>query len=94
MGREFDTVNYNCKLSIQVQCPSQSINVILKIEDYANKLYNEVFLKSSLSCTTTANDLKEYLKKKDICLLFSDLTMEFPIACIKNKFPNLVELSL
>ena len=75
--REFDILYYNRKLSAQVQYPSQSINVISKIEDYASKLYNEGCLKSSKSYTTTANHLKEYLKKKDGCLLFSDLTTEF-----------------
>ena len=75
--REFDALYYNRKLSTQQKYQSHSINVISKIEDYAKKLFNEGFLKSSKSYTTTANHLKEYLKKKDGCLLFSDLTPEF-----------------
>lgn len=75
--KEFDALYYNRKLSEQFQHPSQSINVILKIEDYAKKLYHEGFLKSSKSYTTTANHLKEYLKKKDCCILFTDVNMEF-----------------
>ena len=75
--REFDILYYNRKLTVQPQFQSQSINVVSKIDDYANKLYNEGFLKSSKSYTTTANHLRQYLKKKDTCLLFSDLTLEF-----------------
>ena len=81
--REFDKLYYNRKLTTQLQYRSQSLNVISKIEDYATKLYDEGFLKSSKSYTTTANHLKEYLKKKDGCLLFSDLTPEF-----LNSFEN------
>jgi integrase/recombinase XerD len=41
------------------------------------KLYGEGSIKTSKGYTTTANHLKDYLKKKDDCLLFSDITPEF-----------------
>ena len=75
--REFDALYYNRKLTTQQNQQSQSINVVAKIEDYAKKLFEEDLLKTSKSYTTTANHLKEYLKKKDGCLLFPDLTPEF-----------------
>ena len=75
--REFDALYYNRKLATRQNSQSQSVNVISKIEDYAKKLFEEGLLKTSKSYTTTANHLKEYLKKKDGCLLFSDLTTEF-----------------
>ncbi|MEO6836796.1 MAG: site-specific integrase [Ginsengibacter sp.] len=75
--KEFDALYYNRKSSTQQKYHSQSINVISKIEDYARKLFDEGFLKSSKSYTTTANHLKYYLKKKGGSLLFSDLTPEF-----------------
>ena len=81
--REFDTLYYNRKLTTRQNSQSQSINVISRIEDYAKKLLMEDLLKTSKSYTTTGNHLKEYLKKKDDCLLFSDLTPEF-----LNSFEN------
>lgn len=75
--REFDALYYNRKIVTQQNYQSQSINVISKIEDYAKKLFDDDLLKTSKSYITTANHLKEYLKKKDGCLLFSDLTPEF-----------------
>jgi integrase len=75
--REFDVLYYNRRSSTQLIDQSESINVITKIEDYAKKLFNDGLIKSSTSYTTTANHLKEYLKKKDDCLLLSDLTPEF-----------------
>ena len=75
--REFDILYYNRKTTSPVEYSTQTINVISKIEDYANKLYSDGFLKSSKSYTTTANHLKEYLKKNSNSFLFSDLTPEF-----------------
>lgn len=75
--REFDALYYNRKTVTQQNYQSHSINVISKIENYAKKLFEEGLLKTSKSYTTTANHLKEYLKKKEGCLLFSDLTPEF-----------------
>lgn len=74
---EFDTLYYNRKLTTQQNDQSQSINLISKIEDYAKKLFEEGLLKSSKSYITTSNHLKVYSKKKDGCLLFSELTPEF-----------------
>jgi hypothetical protein len=48
-----------------------------QIEDYAKKLYEEGFIKTSKGYTTTANHLKGYLKKKNDGLLFGGVTPEF-----------------
>jgi hypothetical protein len=47
------------------------------LEGYAKKLYGEGSIKTSKGYTTISNHLKDYLKKKDDCLLFSDVTPEF-----------------
>ncbi|MDQ2719898.1 MAG: site-specific integrase [Bacteroidota bacterium] len=76
--KEFDTLYYNRKQIIsQINNQSQSINIITQLEDYAKKLYGEGSIKTSKGYTTISNHLKEYLKKKDNCLLFSDVTPEF-----------------
>jgi|SRR5450631_551758 hypothetical protein len=62
--KEFDTLYYNRKLPItQINSPSQSINVVTHIEGYARKLYGEGAIKTSKGYTTTANHIKNYLKK-------------------------------
>lgn len=76
--KEFDTLYYNRKpTGNQINNHSQSINIVTHLEDYAKKLYEEGSIKTSKGYTTTANHLKDYLKKKDDCLLFSDITPEF-----------------
>lgn len=76
--KEFDTLYYNRKpTGNQISNQSQSINIVTHLEDYASKLYEEGSIKTSKGYTTTVNHLKEYLKKKDDCLLFSDITPEF-----------------
>lgn len=76
--KEFDTLYYNRKpTGNQINNQSQSINIVTHLEDYASKLYEEGSIKTSKGYTTTVNHLKEYLKKKDDCLLFSDITPEF-----------------
>jgi integrase/recombinase XerD len=76
--KEFDTLYYNRKpTGNQINTHSQSINIVTHLEGYATKLYGEGAIKTSKGFTTTANHLKDYLKKKDDCLLFSDITPEF-----------------
>ena len=73
--KEFDALYYNRKFPItQIDNPSESINVVTHIEDYAKKLYGEGAIKTSKGYTTTANHLKGYLKKKDDGLLFGGIT--------------------
>ena len=69
--KEFDALYYNRKFTVtQIDNQSESINIVNQIEDYAKKLYEEGFIKTSKGYTTTANHLKGYLKKKDDGLLF------------------------
>ena len=76
--KEFDALYYNRKFTItQIDNQSESINIITQIEDYAKKLYEEGFIKTSKGYTTTANHLKGYLKKKNDGLLFGGVTPEF-----------------
>src|SRR5665647_877990 len=76
--KEFDTLYYNRKpTGNQINNQSQSINIVTHLEDYAKKLYGEGSIKTSKGFTTTANHLKDYLKKKDDCLLLPDITREF-----------------
>ena len=76
--KEFDALYYNRKSTgQQVNNPSQSINIVTHLENYAAKLYTEGLIKTSKSYTTTANHLKNYLRKNSDCLLFSDITPEF-----------------
>ena len=75
--KEFDALYYNRKFPIaQLDNPSESINVVSHIEEYAKKLYLNGSIKTSKGYTTTANHLKRYLKKKEDCLLFADVTPE------------------
>jgi integrase/recombinase XerD len=75
--KEFDALYYNRKFPIaQLDNPSESINVVSHIEEYAKKLYLNGSIKTSKCYTTTANHLKRYLKKKEDCLLFADVTPE------------------
>jgi hypothetical protein len=75
--KEFDALYYNRKFTVtQIDNQSESINIVNQIEDYAKKLYEEGFIKTSKGYTTTANHLKGYLKKKEDCLLFADVTPE------------------
>lgn len=75
--KEFDTLYYNRKpTGNQINNKSESINIVTHLENYAKKLYNEGSIKTSKGYTTIANHLKVYLKKKDDCLLFSDVTPE------------------
>lgn len=76
--KEFDALYYNRKpTGLQINNPSESINIVTHLENYAAKLYSEGLIKTSKSYTTTANHLKNYSKKNDDCLLFSDITPEF-----------------
>jgi integrase/recombinase XerD len=76
--KEFDTLYYNRKpKASRINNQSQSINIITQLEDYAKKLFGEGSIKTSKGYTTISNHLKDYLKKKDGCLLFSDVTPEF-----------------
>ena len=75
--KEFDTLYYNRKpTGNQINNKSESINIVTHLENYAKKLFNEGSIKTSKGYTTIANHLKVYLKKKDDCLLFSDVTPE------------------
>src|SRR5450631_1006383 len=76
--KEFDALYYNRKFKVtQIDNQSESINIITQIEDYAKKLYEEGFIKTSKGYTTTANHLKGYLKKKNDGLLFGGVTPGF-----------------
>ena len=76
--REFDAIYYNRKAAVnKINNQSQSLNIVTHLEHYAKKLYDEGAIKTSKGYTTIANHLKEYLGKKDNCLLFSDATPEF-----------------
>lgn len=76
--KEFDILYYNRKPIVsEINTQSQSINIITHLDDYAKKLYAEGSIKTSKGYTTISNHLKDYLKKKDDCLLFSDITPEF-----------------
>ncbi len=71
----------------RIDNPSGSINIVTHIEDYAKKLYCEGAIKTSKGYTTTANHLKNYLKKKEGCLLFADVTPEL-LNLIEKHFPG------
>lgn len=76
--KEFDILYYNRKPIVsEINKQSQSINIITHLDDYAKKLYAEGSIKTSKGYTTISNHLKDYLKKKDDCLLFSEITPEF-----------------
>ena len=76
--KEFDALYFNRKTLVNKNgTASQSINIIRNIEDYASKLYIEGAIKTSKGYTTTSHHLKDYLKKKNDALLFSDVTIEF-----------------
>lgn len=92
--KEFDTLYYNRKpVSSRNNNQSQSINIIARLEDYAKKLYEEGSIKTSKGYTTISNNLKDYLRKKDGCLLFSDVTPEFLNSLQKYFLSSKMELS-
>jgi integrase/recombinase XerD len=92
--KEFDTLYYNRKPIIsRINKQSQSINIITQIEDYAKKLFGEGSIKTSKGYTTISNHLKDYLKKEDGCLLFSDVTPEFLNALEKYFLGSKMQLS-
>ncbi len=76
--KEFDTLYYNRRIATsQINNQSQSLNIISHLEGYAKKLEEDGFIKTSKSYTTTANHLKDFLNKKEDCILFSDITPEY-----------------
>jgi integrase/recombinase XerD len=92
--KEFDALYYNRKsTAIQINNHSQSINIVTHLEDYAKKLFGEGSIKTSKGYTTTANHLKEYLKKEGDCLLFSDITPEFLNLLEKHFLSSKMKLS-
>ena len=92
--KEFDALYYNRKSTgIQINNHSQSINIVTHLEDYAKKLFGEGSIKTSKGYTTTANHLKEYLKKEGDCLLFSDITPEFLNLLEKHFLSSKMKLS-
>lgn len=92
--KEFDTLYYNRKPKVnQINNESQSINIVTHLESYATKLYGEGSIKTSKGYTTTVNHLKEYLKKKDDSLLFSDITPEFLNLLEKHFLSSKMNLS-
>lgn len=91
--REFDALYYNRKLARSNNNHSQSINIITKLEDYAEKLYEEGSIKTSKGYTTISNHLNNYLSNKDGCLLFSDVTPEFLNALEKYFLSSKMQLS-
>ena len=92
--KEFDTLYYNRKPIItRINKQSQSINIITQLEDYAEKLFREGSIKTSKGYTTISNHLKDYLKKEDGCLLFSDVTPEFLNALEKYFLGSKMQLS-
>ncbi|MDE3185157.1 MAG: site-specific integrase [Bacteroidota bacterium] len=92
--KEFDTLYYNRQaINPKTTNQSQSINIVTHLEDYAEKLYKEGSIKTSKGYTTTVNHLKDYLKKKDDCLLFSDITPEFLVLLEKYFLSSDIKLS-
>ena len=64
--KEFDALYYNRKFTVtQIDNQSASISIVTQIEDYAKKLYEESFIKTSKGYTTTANHLKGLFEKKE-----------------------------
>ena len=92
--KEFDTLYYNRKtVSSRNTNQSQSIDIITRLEDYAKKLYEDGSIKTSKGYTTISNHLKDYLRKKDGCLLFSDVTPEFLNSLEKYFLGSKIQLS-
>jgi len=92
--KEFDSLYYNRHaINPKTNNQSQSINIVTHLEDYAEKLYKEGSIKTSKGYTTTVHHLKDYLKKKDDCLLFSDITPEFLVLLEKYFLSSKVKLS-
>jgi integrase/recombinase XerD len=92
--KEFDTLYYNRQsISTKINNQSQSINIVKHLEDYAEKLYKEGSIKTSKGYTTTVNHLRDYLKKKNDCLLFSDVTPEFLNLLEKHFLSSKMKLS-
>lgn len=92
--KEFDSLYYNRNpVGNQNNNRSQSINIVTHLEDYAKKLFEVGSIKTSKGYTTTANHLIEYVKKKDGCLLFSDITPEFLNLLEKHFLSSKMKLS-
>lgn len=76
--KEFDILYFNRKPdNSKNSSQSNSLNIVTHLVDYSEKLSREGSIKTAKGYTTTANHLRDFLKKKDDHLLFTDITPEF-----------------